>query len=332
NSVLSEGYLTGKGLESSKDENPKTHPTKTVKQNPDITKENRSNKVKPEVRDPDTSESFNIKVDIKRRQKSPHGAKDPEGTLDHGYKPSEPNRSMRQLRWSTSALGDAPKQPAPDNSHGKEVSRKIGPKFKNLCVRSEFTFSTYDFYNKHNSEGWWSSTIHTRTKSPQGRDLVDEETKIEELKNYKKIFSHGGIEQLVKGWAQETYRARALHMLLSGGAREEEGEEDEPVAPLLAHLKKQQQAPPDSLPSIFTSMRRNSVPPKPMRKSSVFYALPSFEHLPEQERIRKRKIRNFRWYSHMIRAMVRLSANMRQLSRDLTHKSAYSEFLYILAG
>ncbi|GFO29506.1 hypothetical protein PoB_005601100, partial [Plakobranchus ocellatus] len=245
--------------------------------------------------------------------------KDPlKRTHEKGKKSVQLN--MRPLRWSTSSLGASKHAKLGDipNDGGRV---RVGQRGASMGLQSDITFSAYDFYNKHNSGQWFSSSVVKENHR---------ESKLAGFRQAMKRYSHGNVNELVNDWAQEAYKTRFLHMLLSEVEKEEE-EEDEPVAPLLVHLKKQAAAA-EPLPAIFNPMRRNSLPPRAARKSSVFYALPSFDHLPEQERLRRRKIRNFRWYSHLIRAMVRLSANMTQLSRDKTHNSAYSEFLYILAG
>ena len=198
NSVLSDGYLSGRCLESSKHDHLKSGLSKKPVQKVKNTKENKDHRMKGEAREIHRTQTINMEGDMTRRQNTPQEAKDFHDLFDHTGKTSDSKGNMRHFRWSTSALEDASKQAKPDQAESNEVNRKIGPRFKNLCVRSEFTFSTYDFYNKHNSDSWFSSSIPRRNNSPADTTLMDEESKITELRNYKRFFSHGRIEELVK--------------------------------------------------------------------------------------------------------------------------------------
>ncbi|GFS17755.1 hypothetical protein ElyMa_001503900 [Elysia marginata] len=198
NSVLSDGYLSGRCLDSSKEAKSKSKAGDTSL--PKVKKARDDNHAKLKTRtnyEGRPIQSVDLDTHIIRRRKSPQGDIHFQDTTIHRGKSSD-QLNLGHLRWSTSAIGESPRSPKINGSQISEGHRKIGPQYKNLCVRSEFTFSTYDFYNKHNTDSWFNSTVPGKNKKVYNSELADEETKLAELRNYRRIFTHDGIQDLVK--------------------------------------------------------------------------------------------------------------------------------------
>ena len=200
NSILSDGYLSGRCLGVPRDKTfESVSDTKSIKS---VQKFNtpidlKPTKAKSQYYENETTRASFLESGSRKRNNTPQETSEIFERYEQRVKTPE-NPRLRQMRWSTTAIGETPGEAnLVDGPHNGQGGRQTGHQSKNPCLRSEFTFSTYDFYNKHNQGSWFSSSVPVRSKRSRS---MEEERKIEELRNYKKIFSSGGIEDLVKVW------------------------------------------------------------------------------------------------------------------------------------
>ncbi|CAL1545175.1 unnamed protein product [Lymnaea stagnalis] len=226
-------------------------------------------------------------------------------------------RMLKVMRWSESDISRGP-MGTPQRTRKLPA---VGPPPGLGRVRSEF--NPYDFYTRVNANHGMISEAKDKRLMPK---TSDPGFKGHELKLRSAFFSNAKTEERLKEWTHEAYKNKMMQMF----QRDPDGL-GRLLQSSMSRATSRKTSAVDQFPEIIIS-RRSSQTNRPVRRGSVFWVPPSYDHLTEVERKQKRDLRKFRWYGLVIRCMCGLLMDMKKLSISKTQQSAHSEFLYIIAG
>ncbi|KAI8783598.1 CAunnamed protein product [Biomphalaria glabrata] len=231
---------------------------------------------------------------------------------------SSQRQMLRSLRWSASDL----------HNGARGTTQKMQQATSLASPASALTMphgvNTYDMYAKFNDNELLLGDERNKRRVSENSEPG---YKKHSLLLRKAFFMAARTDDRIKEWTLESYKTKMVQMLMR---------ESELLGRRLSFSTSttlsRRTSSIEQLPELATSSRRSSQVAKPTRRGSVFWVPPSSEHLSELERQKRRSIRTFKWYARIIRSLCGLLMDMQKLSISKTQQSAYSEFLYIIAG
>ncbi|XP_059168544.1 uncharacterized protein LOC131950422 [Physella acuta] len=216
--------------------------------------------------------------------------------------------------WTEVSFSDA-------NNRSGQSSRKVS--ISSGLSKSGSEFSQYEFYERALTH---RMLISDERKKRLSRHKSGVAYKGHDLQLRPAFFSTSRTKEKINDWIQGVYKAKLLQTALRYPELM-----DRLLSSGMSGTISRKSSSVDPLPDI-TMSRKSSLVTRPTRRGSVFWEPPSYDGLTEEERQRKREVRTFRWYGRMIRALCGLLMDMKKMSISKTQQSAYSEFLYIMAG